>query len=75
MFVRENSRGEGAQIAQVYILSAKQFNLKALPESIRPYSNRHKVEVRRPTPRYAYVIVYTGDLNELLVPKKDRQPG
>ena len=69
-------RQEGEQpraVAYVYILSKEQFQLGELSELSKPYSPRFKVEIRKPSPEYAYVIVYSGNLDDLLV--KPEQPG
>jgi hypothetical protein len=73
LFVRTTEQGRQSQIALVYILAEGRFNLSALPEKfVSPSGSHFKSEVRRPTPNFAYVIIYSGDdLNDLLVSKQD----
>jgi len=75
LFVRTPDQGRQSQMAWVYILSYKQFDLGALPNSSDPSSGSHfKCRVLHSSPGFAYVIVYSGDLDDLLVLKKER-PG
>ncbi len=72
-FVRTEEQGRQSQVALVYILAKERFNLSTLPEKHPSPSGSHfKSEVWRPTPNFAYVIIYSGDLDNLLVSKKDR---
>lgn len=74
IFVRDHEQPRA--FAKVLIFSKRQFDLSRVPEQVsKPYSPRFKVQVWRPTPEYAYVIVYSGDLNELLLPRNDRPRG
>jgi len=72
-FLRPSDDGERPRaVAYVHILSRRQFDLGGLSELSKPYSPpRFKVEVRKPTAEYAYVIVYSGNLNDLLAPRSE----
>jgi hypothetical protein len=66
-FVRSSDQSSVAQYAVVYLMTDKKFNLSEMPAQHRdPGGYRFKVAIRKPSANYAYAIVYTGDLNELL---------
>ena len=59
-----------AQFALVYVLTSKQFDLRALSEEAKGYnSDVLSFQVWRPSADFAYVVVYTGDLKDLLEAK------
>jgi hypothetical protein len=72
LFVRTDDQGRLAQLAYVYILSGKQFDLGALSaDYLWPSGWRFKAEVWR-RGEFAYVIVYSGDnLKPMLRPEKN----
>jgi hypothetical protein len=75
-FVRVESRDRSAQIAHVFILSDRQFDLGAVETLREPYEgDKFRAQVWRPTPGYVYSIIYTGNLDDMLVPRKDRPHG
>jgi hypothetical protein len=66
-FVRSRANSNNAQFAEVLLLSDKKFDLSEVQPLQDPGGYRFKVEVRRgPAGEYAYVIVYTGNLADLL---------
>jgi hypothetical protein len=72
IFVRTDDQGRKSQVALVYILSNKQFDLRALKENFDASSGSRFRCAVWPTPNFAYVIIYSGgDLKELLVSKRD----
>jgi hypothetical protein len=72
LFVRTDDRSHQSQVALVYILSDKQFDLGALPTVFDSSTGSpYKSQLWHPTPNSAYVIIYSGDLDDLLVSKKD----
>lgn len=72
-FIRQEGERPRA-VAHVYILSGRQFDLGGLSELSKPYSTRFKVQVRKPSADYAYIIVYSGDLNDLLLSPSETVP-
>ncbi len=65
LFVR-SSQSSAAQVAQVFILSSDQFNLSDVQQE-RQDAGGYRVKVKvRPSDRQAYVIAYTGNLDDLL---------
>jgi hypothetical protein len=70
-FIRQDGEQPRA-VAHVFILSRERFDLGNLSELSKPYSTRFKVEIRKPSSDYAYVIVYSGNLNLLLKPESSR---
>jgi hypothetical protein len=69
-FVRSSPQSKSAQFAEVYVLRRKVFDLSQVVEGADLGGYRVKVRVRKPTDEAAYVIVYTGDLQDLLTGPK-----
>lgn len=66
-FIRWTPQNTVAQYAVVYLLTDKKFNLSDLPSLHRDAGGyRVKVEIRKPRENYAYAIVYTGNLEDLM---------
>lgn len=64
-FIRFTPQGSIVQYAEVYILTSKQFNLSKLKEYVDTDDYRAKMVISTPSADHAYVIVHTGDLNDL----------
>ncbi|HKB38025.1 MAG TPA: hypothetical protein VKD72_16380 [Gemmataceae bacterium] len=74
LFVRTDNQGRQSQVALVYILSDKQFDLSAVPAQTDWGSGSpYKSLVWHRTPNFAYVIIYSGDLKEFVVNKDPPQ--
>jgi hypothetical protein len=75
LFVRPASQGGASAVAEVYILSRKDFSIHDLNEGERS-GDLFKVRVERPADSrddYVYVIVSTGNLDELRSPNPQSQ--
>jgi hypothetical protein len=65
-FVRSSAHDSVVQYAIVYLLTDKKFNLSDIPAEHRdPGGYRVKVKVSKMSDKYAYAVVYTGDLKDL----------
>jgi hypothetical protein len=66
LFFVRSSPGSAAQVAQVFILSPDQFDLSNITQE-RQDAGGYRVKVKvRPENNQAYVIAYTGNLDDLL---------
>jgi len=72
LFVRPASAESAAATAEVYLLRSDRFNLSDLAEG-EGSGDRYKVRVELPRKDCAYVIVYTGNLNDLRAPAAQAQ--
>jgi hypothetical protein len=67
-FVRSSDTSSIAQYAMVYLMTDREFNLSDIPPEHRDTGGyRVKVKICKFSDRYAYAIVYTGNLEELLL--------
>jgi hypothetical protein len=64
-FLRSSPQSTVVQYAEVFILTSKAFNLDEVEPGRDQGGYRVKVEVQKPAKDHAYVIVYTGELNDL----------